>query len=233
MQQARQQWKAEQPSLTPARLVFLDETGAATNMTRRRGRAPRGQRCVAAVPHGHHKMTTFIAALRHDGITAPCVIDGPMDGAIFLAYVRNFLCPTLKPARGRARRGQLLRPARAQLQAGARRHGLRLGRARLQGRRHQPRLAPLAWIVERTISTPATHFAHHTPSSDDGIGHPRGNYGNFLFFWDVLFGAARITRRYPERFGLPPEADGRADPWYVYIFYPLFRARGAQRPVDS
>jgi transposase len=97
VQQARAQWKAEQPSLSPARLVFLDETGAATNMTRRYGRAPRGQRCVASVPHGHHKMTTFIAALRYDRITAPCVIDGPMEGAIFLAYVRDFLCPTLSP----------------------------------------------------------------------------------------------------------------------------------------
>jgi len=66
-------------------------------MTRRFGRAPRGQRCVASVPHGHHKMTTFIAALRHDQVTAPCVIDGPMEGAIFLTYVRDFLCPTLKP----------------------------------------------------------------------------------------------------------------------------------------
>lgn len=97
MQQARAQWKAEQPGFSPARLVFLDETGAATNMTRRYGRAPRGQRCVASVPHGHYKMTTFIAALRHDRITAPCVIDGPMEGALFLAYVRDFLCPTLSP----------------------------------------------------------------------------------------------------------------------------------------
>jgi transposase len=81
--------------MDPARLVFLDETGASTNMTRRYGRSPRGQRCVAAVPYGHWKTTTFIAGLRHDSITAPMVIDGPMDGAAFLAYVRTFLCPTL------------------------------------------------------------------------------------------------------------------------------------------
>lgn len=80
-----------------AKLVFLDETGASTNMTRRHGWCPRGQRCVSAVPHGHWKTTTFLAGLRHDRLTAPLVVDGPMDGTIFLAYIRDFLCPTLKP----------------------------------------------------------------------------------------------------------------------------------------
>lgn len=84
-------------------------------------------------------------------------------------------------------------------------------------------LHPLAWLIERSISTPSTHFAHHAYSADDGIGHYNGNYGNLLFFWDVLFGSARITRRYPARFGMPQE--GGADPWYVLIFYPLFRRR--------
>ncbi|MGQ0618871.1 MAG: IS630 family transposase [Panacagrimonas sp.] len=97
VQEARTEWKAQQASLVPARLVFLDETGAATNMTRRYGRALRGQRCVAYTPYGHRKTTTFIAGLRHDRVTAPLVIDGPMDGAIFLAYVQDFLCPTLQP----------------------------------------------------------------------------------------------------------------------------------------
>ncbi len=77
--------------------MFLDETGTATNMTRRYGRAQTGKRCIAAVPHGHWKTTTFVAGLRHDRLTAPMVADGPMDGALFLAYVRTFLCPTLKP----------------------------------------------------------------------------------------------------------------------------------------
>jgi len=77
--------------------VFLDETATATNMTRRYGRAQIGKRCIAAVPHGHWKTTTFIAGLRHDRLTAPMVADGPMDGALFLAYVRKFLCPTLRP----------------------------------------------------------------------------------------------------------------------------------------
>jgi transposase len=66
-------------------------------MTPMRGRSPRGERCIASVPHGHWKTTTFIAALRHDTLTAPMVADGPMDGALFLAYVRTFLCPTLRP----------------------------------------------------------------------------------------------------------------------------------------
>ena len=80
-----------------SKLVFLDETGASTNMTRTRGRSPVGQRCVAAAPHGHWKTTTFIAGLRNDAVTAPMVADGPMNGALFLAYVRDFLCPTLRP----------------------------------------------------------------------------------------------------------------------------------------
>lgn len=66
-------------------------------MTRLRGRAPRGERCVASAPHGHWKTTTFIAALRQTSVTAPMVADGSMDGALFLAYVRDFLCPTLRP----------------------------------------------------------------------------------------------------------------------------------------
>jgi transposase len=78
-------------------LSFLDEPWASTAMTRRYGRAQKGERWIASVPHGHRKTTTFIAALRHHDITAPMVADGPMTGALFLAYVREFLCPTLKP----------------------------------------------------------------------------------------------------------------------------------------
>ena len=83
------------PGLIAERLVFLDETWARTNMARRYGRAPRGERVVAAIPHGHWKTTTFIAALRHDRITAPCVFDGPINGASFLAWVQQALVPTL------------------------------------------------------------------------------------------------------------------------------------------
>lgn len=97
MQAARRAWIEAQPTLDIKKLVFLDETGAATNMTRTHGRAPKGERCVASVPHGHWKTTTFIAGLRYRSITAPMVLDGPMDGAAFLAYVQEFLCPTLAP----------------------------------------------------------------------------------------------------------------------------------------
>jgi transposase len=77
--------------------VFLDETGANTKMARRHGRAPRGQRLRASIPHGHWKTTTFIGGLRLGGMTAPMVLDGPMTGAWFLAYVEQVLVPTLRP----------------------------------------------------------------------------------------------------------------------------------------
>jgi len=83
--------------LNPERLVFIDETGAATDMARRYGRCPRGQRLVASVPRGHWKTTTFLAALRVEGITAPCVFDGPMDGPCFRAYIEQFVVPILRP----------------------------------------------------------------------------------------------------------------------------------------
>jgi len=83
--------------LDPAKLVFLDETGATTKMARRHGRAPRGERLRASVPHGHWKTTTFIGGLRLSGMTAPMVLDGPMTGGWFLAYVEQILVPTLSP----------------------------------------------------------------------------------------------------------------------------------------
>jgi transposase len=93
----RERWRRHQRRIDPARLVFVDETWAKTNMTRTHGRAPRGERLVARVPHGHWKTMTFLAALRSDRIEAPCVVDGPINGAIFLAWVQQFLVPTLKP----------------------------------------------------------------------------------------------------------------------------------------
>jgi transposase len=77
--------------------VFVDETGLSTKMARLRGRAPRGERCRAGVPHGHWKTTTFTGALRLTGMTAPMVLDGPMNGTAFLAYTEQVLAPTLKP----------------------------------------------------------------------------------------------------------------------------------------
>ena len=77
--------------------MFVDETWASTNMTRKYGRSLKGQRLVGAVPHGHWKTTTFVAALRSDGLTAPIVIDGAMNGDLFVAYVEQQLAPTLRP----------------------------------------------------------------------------------------------------------------------------------------
>ena len=77
--------------------MFIDETGASTKMARRCGRAPRGERCRASVPHGHWKTTTFVGALRLEGMTAPMVLDGAMHGAAFLAYVEQLLAPSLSP----------------------------------------------------------------------------------------------------------------------------------------
>jgi hypothetical protein len=91
----RRQWKKYQGRLDPRRLVFIDETWAKTNMTRRHGRSPRGTRLVAKVPHRRWRTLTFLAALRCDRIEAPCVIDGPINGISFRAYVEQFLVPTL------------------------------------------------------------------------------------------------------------------------------------------
>ena len=97
MARRRAQWKKYQGRLDPARLIFIDETWAKTNMTRTHGRAPRGQRLVAKVPQGRWRTLTFLAALRADRIDAPCVIDGPINGASFLAYVEQVLVPALTP----------------------------------------------------------------------------------------------------------------------------------------
>src|ERR1700726_2198183 len=84
-----------QKSLDPQRLVFIDETWASTNMTPRYGRCERGKRLIAHTPFGHWKTTTFLAALRYDGVTAPCVFDGPINGARFLAYVEQSELPSM------------------------------------------------------------------------------------------------------------------------------------------
>jgi transposase len=92
----RLRWKAHQARFDPARLIFIDETWAKTNMTRVRGWAPRGHKLLSKVPQGHWRTLTFLAALRCDRIEAPCVIDGPINGESFLAYVEQLLVPTLK-----------------------------------------------------------------------------------------------------------------------------------------
>ena len=97
MKAAREAWQESQPWMDPRRLVFIDETWAATNMARRYGRAPAGERLVEPVPHGHWKVTTFVAALRHDGMVAPMVCDGAINGDLFVAYVEQCLVPGLRP----------------------------------------------------------------------------------------------------------------------------------------
>jgi transposase len=97
VQTQRAWWQMTMLGLDPRRLVFIDETGVNTKMTRRYGRAPRGRRVIAKVPHGHWKTTTFVAALRSAGLTAPLVVDGAMNGEVFLAYVEQQLAPTLRP----------------------------------------------------------------------------------------------------------------------------------------
>lgn len=92
----RRSWFEAQPDLDPARLVFIDETWTATNMARTHGRCVRGERLRLAVPHGHRKTTTLVAGLRLDGMVAPMVLDGPINGDWFEAYVARVLLPTLR-----------------------------------------------------------------------------------------------------------------------------------------
>jgi sterol desaturase/sphingolipid hydroxylase (fatty acid hydroxylase superfamily) len=91
-------------------------------------------------------------------------------------------------------------------------------------------LHPFAWIVERTISTPCTHYAHHGLTAEDGVSNPNGNYGNLLFFWDVLFGTAKITRKYPTRFGA---WNKMKEPWYVQLFFPIIKSKDSRSELHS
>ena len=95
--EARRVFIRRQPALDPNRLVFIDETWAATNMTRRYGRCARGLRLRASVPHGHWKLTTLVAGLRTAGISAPYVFEGAINGQRFRAYIEQMLAPTLAP----------------------------------------------------------------------------------------------------------------------------------------
>jgi transposase len=93
----RARWRRLQPILDPKHLVFIDETWTKTNMAPLRGWAPRGMRLISKVPHGHWNTTTFLAALRHDRIEAPWLLEGPIDGESFAIYVEKVLLPTLRP----------------------------------------------------------------------------------------------------------------------------------------
>lgn len=82
-------------------------------------------------------------------------------------------------------------------------------------------LHPIAWILERFISTPATHHAHHAATTDDGVGYYKGNFGNMFFLWDVIFGTALISRQYPKAYGI---SHYEGDPWYSQFLWPVFKS---------
>ena len=92
----RAAWKVFAAGVDPRRLIFLDETFGATAMTRLYGRGPAGERVIGSVPHGHWKTTTFVAAFRLDGLFAPMVVDGALNGELFVKYVRQELAPHLR-----------------------------------------------------------------------------------------------------------------------------------------
>jgi sterol desaturase/sphingolipid hydroxylase (fatty acid hydroxylase superfamily) len=93
-------------------------------------------------------------------------------------------------------------------------------------------LAPIAWILERLISTPATHHAHHAATTDDGVGFYKGNFGNMFFLWDVLFGTAHISRQYPSIYGI---SHYEGDPWYSQLLWPLLKSNvpGSELAADG
>jgi transposase len=93
----RRLWKVRQDKIPAARLVFVDETWAKTNMTRTHGRCAKGQRLIAKVPQGRRRTLTFVAGLRCDGIAAPCLLDGPIDAESFRAWIEQLLVPALRP----------------------------------------------------------------------------------------------------------------------------------------
>lgn len=95
MARERSRWVEQQPGLSAGRLVFIDETWATTCMTPRRGRAARGCRCVGHAPNGHWHTSTFVCALREQGLVAPLVLDGPINGQAFSAWVEQMLVPEL------------------------------------------------------------------------------------------------------------------------------------------
>ncbi len=97
MKAARGAWFEGQSGLDPERLIFIDESGLSTKMARLRGWAPKGERCRAAIPHGHWKTITFVGGLTLNGFIAPMLLDGPMNGDCFRAWIEQMLAPALRP----------------------------------------------------------------------------------------------------------------------------------------
>ncbi len=93
-------------------------------------------------------------------------------------------------------------------------------------------LHPLAWVLERLVSTPATHHAHHADTTDDGVGFYKGNFGNMFFLWDMLFGTAHISRRYPSSYGI---SHYQKDEWYAQLLWPIVKSNvpGSELAADG
>ena len=93
-------------------------------------------------------------------------------------------------------------------------------------------LHPAAWVLERLISTPATHHAHHAATTDDGIGYYKGNFGNMFFLWDVIFGTAHFSREYPKSYGI---SHYQGDEWYAQLLWPIFKSKveGSELAADG
>ncbi len=83
-------------------------------------------------------------------------------------------------------------------------------------------LQPIGWVLERLISTPATHHAHHADSTDDGVGYYKGNFGNMFFLWDIIFGTGIITRKYPTSYGIKHYQE---EEWYAQFLWPIFKSK--------
>ena len=93
-----------------------------------------------------------------------------------------------------------------------------------------PALRPIVWVLERTFSTPSTHSAHHGLTAEDGVTHYKGNFGNLLFLWDVLFGTAKITRRRPPAYGIEHLSPIS---WKEELFWPIVRSRRSAPKVNA
>ncbi|HVI46115.1 MAG TPA: sterol desaturase family protein [Chitinophaga sp.] len=91
-------------------------------------------------------------------------------------------------------------------------------------------LHPVAWVLERFISTPATHHAHHAVTSDDDVGYYKGNFGNMFFIWDIIFGTGLITRKYPEEYGI---SHYEKDEWYAQFLWPLLKSKAPDSELSA
>ncbi|MDX2195817.1 MAG: sterol desaturase family protein [Cytophagales bacterium] len=91
-------------------------------------------------------------------------------------------------------------------------------------------LKPIGWVLERVISTPATHHAHHSDSNDDGVGHYKGNFGNMFFLWDLIFGTGIITRKYPQSYGIKSY---QQEEWYAQFAWPIFKSKKEGSELSS